>query len=131
MNVPIDKIIEKAADALSDAEFNFQHGRYEAAINRAYYTIFYSISALLEAKQISTKTHQGTHNKFNEIYLKSGLLPLELNTCLDVVFPCGNLATTTFGLSLTKMMPPLPSKTLANSSPPPKPTFRLKHDTSP
>lgn len=86
MNVPIDKIIEKAADALSDAEFNFQHGRYEAAINRAYYTVFYSISALLEAKQISTKTHQGAHNKFNEIYLKSGLLPLELNTCLDVVF---------------------------------------------
>ena len=86
MNVPMDKIIEKAADALSDAEFNFQHERYEAAINRAYYAIFYSISALLEAKQISTKTHQGAHNKFNELYLKTGLLPLELNTCLDVVF---------------------------------------------
>jgi len=86
MNVPIDKIIEKAADALSDAEFNFQYERYEAAINRAYYAIFYSISALLEAKQVSTKTHQGAHNKFNEIYLKTGLLPLALNTCLDVVF---------------------------------------------
>ncbi len=86
MNVPIDKIIEKAADALSDAEFNLQYERHEAAINRAYYAIFYSISALLEAKQISTKTHQGAHNKFNEYYLKTGLLPLELNTCLDVVF---------------------------------------------
>ena len=40
MNVLIEKIIEKAADALSDAEFNLQYERYEAAINRAYYAIF-------------------------------------------------------------------------------------------
>lgn len=86
MNVPLEKIIEKAADALSDAEFNLEYERYEAAINRAYYAIFYSISALLEAKQVATKTHQGAHSKFNEFYLKTGLLPLELNACLDVVF---------------------------------------------
>ena len=86
MNVPLEKIIEKAADALSDAEFNLKYERYEAAINRAYYAIFYSISALLEAKQVATKTHQGAHSKFNEFYLKTGLLPLELNACLDVVF---------------------------------------------
>lgn len=86
MKVPIDKIIEKAEDTLSDAAFNFEYERYEAAINRAYYAIFYCISALLEVKQVSTKTHQGSHNKFNELYIKTELMPATLNTSLDVVF---------------------------------------------
>lgn len=86
MKILIKKIIERAEDALSDAAFNFEHGRYEAAANRAYYSVFYCISALLEAKQVNTKTHQGAHNKFNEVYLKTELLPASLNTSLDIVF---------------------------------------------
>jgi len=86
MKIPVEKIIEKAEDALSDAVFNFEDERYQAAINRAYYAIFYCISALLEIKNINTKTHQGAHNKFNELYIKTGLLPSALNTSLDIVF---------------------------------------------
>jgi hypothetical protein len=86
MKVPIEKIVEKAEDTLSDAVFNFESTRYEAAINRSYYAVFYCISALLEAKQANTKTHQGAHNKFNELYLKTKLLPSTLNTSLDIVF---------------------------------------------
>ena len=131
MNVPLEKIIEKAADALSDAEFNLKYERYEAAINRAYYAIFYSISALLEAKQVATKTHQGAHSKFNEFYLKTGLLPLELNACLDVVFPCDSPATTTSNLSQLNSKPIRLLRMLAPSLSLPKPTSPLNNDTSP
>ena len=86
MNVPIEMIIARAEDTLSDATFNFEYERYEACVNRAYYAVFYCITALLEAKQIYAKTHQGSHNKFNELYLKTELMPQNLKDSLDTVF---------------------------------------------
>jgi len=35
-------------------------------------------SAALRFKDISTKTHKGMHNKFSEIYIKSGEIEAEL-----------------------------------------------------
>ncbi len=59
MIVPIEKIIAKAEDTMSDATFNYEYERYEACVNRAYYAVFYCITALLEVKQVYAKTHQG------------------------------------------------------------------------
>jgi uncharacterized protein (UPF0332 family) len=133
MKVPIEKIVEKAEDTLSDAVFNFESTRYEAAINRSYYAVFYCISALLEAKQANTKTHQGAHNKFNELYLKTKLLPSTLNTSLDIVFSLrANRAIMICDSSRPKKTQPQPSSTPANSSPPPKNTLtrNYSHDTN-
>ena len=101
MKVPIEKMIDKAEDALSDALFNLEDKRYAVAINRAYYAMFYCISALLEVKQISTKTHQGAHNKFNELYIKTELLPAALNTALDTVFSLRQSGDYDFGFEST------------------------------
>ncbi len=101
MNLPIDKILERADDALSDATFNFEHERYVACVNRAYYAVFYCIAALLEHKQIYVKTHQGSHNKFNELYLKTGLMAPILNDSLDVVFSLRQAGDYDFRVEIT------------------------------
>ncbi len=59
MSLEILKVIKRADDCLSDAEFSLQHGRLLAAANRSYYCVFDCITALLINKEVFTKTHQG------------------------------------------------------------------------
>jgi len=41
------RIMKKAADCLEDGKGSFELGLYEACVNRAYYTMFHSVQALL------------------------------------------------------------------------------------
>ncbi len=86
MTSEIKKIIDRAEDCLSDAVFNFEHNRFQVAINRSYYCMFDCISALLHHKDIFVKTHQGSHLKFAEHYIKPGLLDISLAKMLSKVF---------------------------------------------
>ena len=52
-------IFKKSIETLKSAEMNFQNGFYNATVNRAYYSVFYSANALLVKKGIKTKTHKG------------------------------------------------------------------------
>ena len=103
MIVPIEKIIAKAEDTMSDATFNYEYERYEACVNRAYYAVFYCITALLEVKQVYAKTHQGSHNKFNELYLKTKLMPQSLNDSLDTVFSLRQAGDYDFRIDITEL----------------------------
>ncbi|WP_170108748.1 HEPN domain-containing protein [Spirosoma oryzae] len=51
--------LEEAADSLSDADFNFADGRVTAAVNRAYYGMYYCLCALFFSENTHTKTHKG------------------------------------------------------------------------
>ncbi len=86
MKDEIEKILSKATDCLADAELNMQFDRYIACINRSYYCLFDCIQALLYVKGVFAKTHQGSHAKFHEFYLKTNLLPRELGERLNFVF---------------------------------------------
>ena len=86
MTPEIEKIIDRAEDCLSDAVFNFEHNRFQVAINRSYYCMFDCISALLHHKDIFVKTHQGAHLKFAEHYVKPGILDISLAKALSKVF---------------------------------------------
>ncbi len=103
MSVPIEKIIARAEDTLSDATFTFENERFEVCVNRAYYAVFYCITALLEAKQVYAKTHQGSHNKFNELYLKTALMPQTLNDSLDTVFSLRQAGDYDFRIEITEL----------------------------
>lgn len=86
MNDPTEVLLKKAEQALSDAIFNFEGARYEASLNRSYYTAFYCITAFLETKELYSKTHQGAHHKFHEAFVKPGLLPIEMSKSLSLLF---------------------------------------------
>jgi len=86
MNLEIETILARAKDCLSDAEFNFEHDRLQVAANRSYYCVFDCIAALLHHKDIYAKTHQGAHQKFSELYIKSGILDIQLAKTLSKVF---------------------------------------------
>ena len=86
MTEEIKKILHKSEDFYKDAEYLFEGHRYEATVNRCYYAMFTAAQALLLTKGIFSKTHQGLQIKFNELFIKTGLLPVELGKSLNETF---------------------------------------------
>jgi uncharacterized protein (UPF0332 family) len=80
------RIMKKAADCLDGSKGAYELGLYEPCVNRAYYTMFHSIQALLFVSGVKTKTHVGAHYKFREMYLRTGLLDVSLNAGLQRTF---------------------------------------------
>ncbi|WP_247232933.1 HEPN domain-containing protein [Telluribacter sp. SYSU D00476] len=79
----VQKGIAQAHEDLAAAQVLISAGFYGASINRAYYAMFNLTRTLLHLKGVHAKTHQGAISKFNELYVKSGLLPIELSKKLS------------------------------------------------
>jgi uncharacterized protein (UPF0332 family) len=62
-------IFKKAIETLNDAEFSFNHERYNLSINRSYYAVFYATKALLLKKEVPTKTYKGLIHQFGLEYV--------------------------------------------------------------
>lgn len=71
--------LDRAEDTVEDAEIILKMDMILAAANRAYYGIFYSISALLITENVVPKTHQGAHVKFSELFVKTAKLPKKMS----------------------------------------------------
>jgi uncharacterized protein (UPF0332 family) len=71
--------IENANESLSVARLNFDNDFYAAAINRAYYAIFYAANALLATKKLARSKHSGVLSAFRQHFIKTGLLASELS----------------------------------------------------
>jgi uncharacterized protein (UPF0332 family) len=83
MKEELQKVIAKAKDCLEDARYLLKGERHDAAVNRAYYSMFTAIQGLMLDKGIFVKTHAGTKAKFHELFLKSGLLPMQLGKIFE------------------------------------------------
>lgn len=59
---------------------------YAAAISRAYYAVFYSITALLLEDDVSTKSHKQTAIEFRKRFIKTGKLDIKFSNILDELF---------------------------------------------
>lgn len=86
MSPELKKILLGAEDCLSDAEFNYEHERFRASSNRAYYCILDCVTALLHSKDTFSKTHHGAHIKFRQLFIKTGDLSQSLDEILLRVF---------------------------------------------
>ena len=75
MSHEISSILKKAVEALDDARFNLEAGRFNVVVNRGYYVIWGCIQALLLHKKVEAKTHIGAQKKFHELFVKSGIFP--------------------------------------------------------
>ena len=67
--------LERAKQDLSDAEFNYKHKRYLNANNRAYYSIFHAIKAVLALERVDFKRHKDVIGYFNHHYVKTEIFP--------------------------------------------------------
>ncbi len=78
------RVWERAIESLDDAIANERDERYLVTVNRSYYAVFYALTVLLyEKDHLNTKSHSGTHAKFRELYIKTGILSVEVSYWLD------------------------------------------------
>ena len=67
-----------AREDLETARLTFDAGQYRGANNRAYYSIFHSLCAVLAKEGVSFKRHKDPIAYFNKNYIQSELFPREL-----------------------------------------------------
>ena len=70
--------LEVAYEDLETAELTFEAGKYRAANNRAYYSIYHTISAILAIEGIAFKRHKDTLSYFNKNYINTEIFPREM-----------------------------------------------------
>lgn len=70
--------LERANEELDTVELLFNNERLKAANNRAYYAIYYSLTAVLCLEPIAFKKHKDTIGYFNKNYVHTGIFPEEL-----------------------------------------------------
>jgi len=67
--------LERAKEDLLDAELSYKNTRYLNANNRAYYSIFHAIRAILALERIDFKRHKDVLAYFNQYYIKTEIFP--------------------------------------------------------
>ena len=67
-----------AREDLDTANLTFEAGQYRAANNRAYYSIFHTICAVLAKEGVAFKQHKDTLSYFNKNYVQPEIFPREL-----------------------------------------------------
>ncbi len=70
--------IEKAVATLDDAKFLIKNEKYNIAINRLYYSIFYMLSALSDKYNYETSKHTQLIGWFNKDFISNNLLNKDL-----------------------------------------------------
>ncbi|MCD7745686.1 MAG: HEPN domain-containing protein [Lachnospiraceae bacterium] len=70
--------LKVAREDLETAKLIFDAGQYRGANNRAYYSIFHSISAVLANEGVAFKRHKDTLGYFNKNYIHEEIFPRDL-----------------------------------------------------
>ena len=70
--------IQVAKEDLETAYLTFNAGQFRGANNRAYYSIYHTISAVLAKEGVAFKRHKDTLGYFNKMYINTETFPREL-----------------------------------------------------
>lgn len=79
----IPSLLNLAKEELTTAQLLLDHDRYRACISRSYYAIYYAAQALLESKNINSRTHKGVIKLFGQHFIKTGELSTDLAKALS------------------------------------------------
>jgi uncharacterized protein (UPF0332 family) len=66
-----------AREELDTVRENIAHGRFRAAVSRAYYAVFYMASATLFSQSVVRGKHSGVESAFSEYLVKPGHVEVE------------------------------------------------------
>ncbi len=70
--------LERAKEEYETAQLLYKENKLLAANNRAYYSIFYSIRAVLAMEKIDFKKHKDVLAYFNKNYVKTEIFPRQI-----------------------------------------------------
>lgn len=82
----IEQLQRKAEKSFKEAELLLEQSFYEAAISRAYYSMFYLAQAVLATKDLSRRKHSGVISVFREQFTKTGLISKDLSYKIGKAF---------------------------------------------
>ena len=82
--------LERSLEDLQSAQALLIDGHFRAANNRAYYAIFHAIRAALALKSVASSKHSGVISEFRRLFIKEGLLPVELSQMIGAAFTIRN-----------------------------------------
>lgn len=67
--------LERVREEVDTAVLLFNNEKLRAANNRAYYSIYYALTAVLCLEPIAFKRHKDTIGYFNKNYVHTGIFP--------------------------------------------------------
>ena len=77
--------LEHADECISAAKSLIASENYKSAANRAYYTVFHAMRAVLAFDKIDMKHHSGIIAEFRRLYIKTGIFDAELSKIISVL----------------------------------------------
>ena len=77
--------LEHADECISAAKSLLESENYKSAANRAYYTVFHAMRAVLAFDKIDMRHHSGIIAEFRRLYIKTGIFDAELSKIISVL----------------------------------------------
>ena len=74
---------EESQEILTDARIMFENGRYKNTLNRAYYSIFHAIRAVIALAGFDSSKHSGVISFFTRNYVKTGFFSKEMSKIIQ------------------------------------------------
>ena len=82
--------IDKSKEDLEAAKLLFVNENYRIANNRAYYSIFHALRAVLVFDNFDSSKHSGVIAEFRRRYIKEGVFPIEMSKMIGSAFTIRN-----------------------------------------
>lgn len=77
---------EQAMDTIETVELLIENKKYNTAVNRMYYGMFYMLLAIAAKEGFQTSKHHQLIGWFNKTFVKEGILPKETGKMISTVF---------------------------------------------
>ena len=81
----VDHERQKARQTFAQAETLSRDGYWDGVANRLYYAAFHAVNALLIHDGHSVRTHHGASSTFRQLYIKTGILPVQVSEHYSVL----------------------------------------------
>ena len=78
--------LERSSESIKAAQLLFENKLLIPAMNRIYYSMFYSVQALLVLDEKAFSKHGQVKAYFNKEFIKSGIFPKEFGKLFNAVF---------------------------------------------
>jgi len=78
--------ITKARETFNEVNVLIEHGFWNTAVNRIYYSCFYAVIALLLDNGIETKTHASARQMFGLHFINTNIIEQELGRFYSRIF---------------------------------------------
>jgi len=78
--------LDRSKESLQAAELLLENNMLTSAMNRIYYSMFYSVQALLLQNEASFSKHSHVKGYFNREYIKKGIFPKQFGRLYNKIF---------------------------------------------